>query len=85
MRWKGSCGKCKIRILDLCSTKDSVLILSNNKIQKSRSFITAKKGIVFDDDWYDGILGLTYKPFNKNPIRTDTKSLALEVIFFTNQ
>jgi len=74
--------KCQIKLLKNCSPNDSIQILSNDKIQKRLKFETDVIGVLMNNDWYKGELGVQYIPYNKST--DNSNELLLEVVFYTN-
>ena len=77
--------KCKIELLEFCNINDSIIILSNDKVQKSSSFVTTQKGTVFYSDWYVGTLGILYKPNSSNNSKNQNNDLKFKVTFYTTE
>lgn len=75
---------CRIEILEFCNSKDSILVMSNGDIQKSKSFVTNQSGVVLNNDWYRGVLGLLYKPNSNSDQIKYTKDIVLKITFSTN-
>jgi len=76
--------KYSLELISLCSPNDTIQIYSNRVLQVRDVFITAKKGILMDHDWYVGEIGINYVPENIDRNIKNKCSIELELIFYNS-